>query len=59
MKKWSLQEIADKVMNEGLGYMVQEYLGASKIKDEELSKLWGECKQKMDEIEKILEPYMS
>ena len=57
MSKKSLQDVADIVDNEGLGYAVQDYMSADSIEDEELAKLWDEAGIILNKIDKILEPY--
>lgn len=57
MKKYTLQEVADIVDTEGLGYAITDYTGSDSIEDEELSKLWKEAEEVLGKINKILEPY--
>lgn len=56
-KKWSIEDIASKVENEGLGYMITDYLGSDSIEDEELKELWKVAEEALDKIEEILRPY--
>ena len=57
MEKYDLEFVAGIVEEEGLGYAIQSYLGANSIEDKELSKLWKQCQELMDEIELKLKPY--
>ena len=50
VRKKSLQEVADIVEIEGLGYAVQSYLSADSIKDPEVSRLWHQAKTALDAI---------
>jgi hypothetical protein len=54
LKKWTLQEITEKVEYDGLGNTIHYDLDSSDIEDEKLSRLWDECKEKLNAIEKIL-----
>ena len=56
-KKWSIEDIAAKVDNEGLGYMITDYLGSDSIEDEELKELWKVAEESLEKIGSILEPY--
>lgn len=58
-KKWSNEDIAWKVENEGLGYMITDYLGSDSIEDEELKELWKTAAEALNKIEEILSPYTS
>lgn len=57
MKKYSLEELAQVVESEGLGYAIQHYLDAERIEDPEMAALWKQCAELMDQIDKKLEPY--
>jgi hypothetical protein len=58
MGTWNIEEVAQKVESEGLGYVVLDYLDAESIMDEELRALWKQAKDALDKIEKMLLPYM-
>lgn len=58
-KKWSFEDVAGKVENEGLGYMVMDYLSEDQIEDETLSKHWKQAREALEKIGEILEPYSS
>jgi len=53
-KKLSKKQVREIVEYEGLGYAIQSYLGAGKIENKQLSKLWSQAKIIMDEISEIL-----
>ena len=56
--KLTIEEVADIVEGEGLGYAVTDYMNSDSIEDEELAKLWEEASIAMRKIQEILEPYM-
>lgn len=58
-KKWSTEDIAWKAENEGLEYMITDYLSADSIEDEELKSLWKQVNEAIDRIKEILRPYNS
>lgn len=58
MKKYTLQDVADIVQSEGLGYAIHSYLSHDRIEDEELAKLWRDCSDLMDKIKAKLENYL-
>lgn len=58
-KKWSIEDIASKSENEGIEYMVTDYLSADSIEDNELRELWTQANDALDKIKNILSPYMS
>ena len=55
MKNRTTEEVGNIVKSEGLGYAIQNYLGAEKIQDKELSKLWKEAELALNAVEKFLE----
>lgn len=57
MSKYCLQEVADIVDNEGIGYAITAYMSHKAIEDEELASLWEQADEVLSKIEKILEPY--
>jgi hypothetical protein len=57
MSKYSVQEVAEIVESEGLGYAITGYLDADKIEDETLRELWKQAADILGKIEKIIEPY--
>lgn len=54
-RKYTLEEVADIVQIEGLGYAIQHYMSGESIEDPELAQLWGKCAELMYEIERKLE----
>lgn len=56
-KKYSLQEVADIVENEGLDYAITSYLCPDSIEDVKLRKLWLEAGVALRTIEAMLEVY--
>ncbi len=52
-----IKDIAAKVENEGLGYMITDYLSPNDIDDPELKEEWIKAQASMKRIEEILEPY--
>lgn len=54
-EKRSVEEVAAIVESEGLGYAVQDYMGADSIADPKLAKLWGEARDRLKAIEDHLE----
>lgn len=55
MKNRTTEEVGNIVKSEGLGYAIQNYLGAGKIQDKELSKLWKDAELALNAVEKYLE----
>lgn len=55
MSEMDNTEIAEIVEREGLGYAVQWYMSGKNFKDKYLANLWDETKERLDEIEEILE----
>lgn len=53
-EKYSIEQVADAVEGEGLGYALQTYLSADKIEDEDLARLWRIAKEAPDGIDAIL-----
>jgi hypothetical protein len=53
-KKYTVEEVAEIVQSEGLGYAVQNFLSASRIEDPELADKWRRARQLLDEIEDYL-----
>ncbi|MEI2465168.1 hypothetical protein [Niallia taxi] len=56
-KKYSIQDVADIVDSEGLGYAITGYLSSANIEDDNLRELWIKAAEVLDKIEKTLEPY--
>lgn len=57
MSKYSRQEVADIVENEGLGYAIMDFMGGEHIADPELAALWDQASEILTQIRDILEPY--
>lgn len=57
-KKYSIEQVADIVNSEGLGYAVQHYMSADQIADPELKKQWGNAKVALSIIEMILQDHL-
>ncbi len=55
MRKYSLQEIKNKVESEGLGYCLTSYFSASDIEDLELAALWKIASETMVKIDQLLD----
>lgn len=52
--KLSIEQVADIVGKEGLGYSVCEYLNADRIENKRLRDLWKQASECMQEIREIL-----
>ena len=57
-KKYSIEDIANVISNEGLGYAIQSYLGWKDIEDKQLAKLWKQAADAMDKIEDITREFL-
>jgi len=55
--KHSIEEVAQIVDCEDLGYAIEAYLGAERIEDEELANLWKTAAGILQRIREILAPY--
>lgn len=49
-KKLNLEEIRDKVADEGLGFCIFEYIMPAQIEDQKLATLWKEAKLAMRRV---------
>jgi hypothetical protein len=49
-EKYSIEQVADIVESEGLGYAIQHYMSADSIEDEDLARLWRIAKEALDQI---------
>ena len=49
-----LDDVANIVNSEGLGYAIQSYLSSERIADKALREEWQKAYEAMDKIEKIL-----
>lgn len=58
MENLSLQDVAEIVESEGLGYAVTGYMSHESIADKDLKELWKQASEILSKIENILEPYM-
>lgn len=56
-KKLSNKQVGEVVNSEGLGYAVQFYMGADKIKDPVLAEKWKAAAEALRAIDAILEKY--
>lgn len=56
--KRTVEEIADIINAEGLGYAIQHYLSGSNIEDQKLSKMWDEAESLLCRIEERIESLM-
>lgn len=54
----TLQDVADKVEWEGLGYTITDHIGSNEIEDPKLREAWEAARVNLRKIEKILGPYM-
>ena len=52
-KLYSVEEVAEIIEAEGIGYAVQEYLNPNSIEDEKLAKLWKQAQDILKEIETL------
>lgn len=52
------QQVADLIMDEGIGYAVRDYLSPDSIEDEELRKLWLDAFNALNAIEIKLDEYL-
>lgn len=52
------EEVADIIMNEGIGYAVMDYLNPDSIEDEELRRMFIIAYSALNEIEVKLEEYL-
>lgn len=57
MKPKSLEEVAQIVDSEGLGYAITDYLSPENIEDEGLRELWLQAQTHLNLIEQKLAPY--
>lgn len=57
MKPWTVQEIADKADNDGLGYLVCDGLTSDRIADPELARLWRAAADAMTAVEAYLDAH--
>ena len=53
-EKYSIEQVADIVHSEGLGYAVMDYMSADSIEDPDLARLWRIAKEALDGITEIL-----
>jgi len=58
-EKRSIQDVADIVEIEGLGYAVSNYLSAENIEEPELARQWKIAKEALTAIENIIEPFLN
>lgn len=57
-KKYSIEQVADIVNSEGLGYAIQHYMSGDNIEDPELAKQWEKAKATLNIIEMILKDHL-
>ncbi len=57
MSKYSIEEVAKIVENEGLGYAITSYMSHDVIEDDKLAGLWKQASDVLTQIEKLLEPH--
>ena len=55
MPKWSTRKIAEIADQEGLDYMIMDYLSPENIEDPELAALWRECAELLNKINAMLD----
>lgn len=53
MKKFTVLGVAQIIENEGLGYAIQHYMRGKDIADPKLAAMWDECRDLMDEIDRM------
>lgn len=56
-EKKSLEEVAQIVQCEGLGYAVQHYMSGDEIENKTLREFWEEASRLLNQIDTILETY--
>ena len=54
MKKYSLEDVANMINREGIGYSITDMLGYSSIDDEHLAILWQKAESALIDIEDYL-----
>ena len=52
--KYTVEQVADIVEMEGLGYAIEGYLGAENIEDLELAARWHTAQEAMKRIREII-----
>ncbi|QDX94679.1 hypothetical protein EEL30_21805 [Brevibacillus laterosporus] len=55
MKKYTIRDVTEIIQSVGLGYAVGSYLSHKHIEDKELSVLWKQCHEAIQNIDR--EPY--
>jgi hypothetical protein len=58
MEKYSIEYIVDVINSEGLAYAITDYLGANQIEDKELSILWRNVAQAIEDVKLYIEERM-
>lgn len=57
MKSMTIDQIAEYVLIEGLGYSVENGISHESIEDGNLSGLWKQAEDILQKIQEILEPF--
>lgn len=57
MDELTIQEVAQIVASEGLGYAVGEYLNSDSIQDADLRELWENAQVSLNELDVFLTPH--
>lgn len=53
--KYSINEVAAIIENEGLGYAIESYCSPSSIRDEDLSNMWEEARDLLIRIQEYID----
>lgn len=54
---YSNSEVFALIENKGIGYAIQDFLGADRIQDEDLAQMWADAKELLNYIEAYLADY--
>lgn len=54
--KYTIDEVADIIEEEGIGYAIQKYLSAKNIADPKLADMWRRARILLAEIERYVDP---
>jgi hypothetical protein len=52
--KYTVEQVAEIIESEGLGYAIQEYTPANRIEDPILAGLWAQAQDALDAVEKYV-----
>lgn len=57
-KKMSIEQVADEVNKDGIGYAISNYVSWKDIEDKKLAALWKQAAESIYKVEKMLEKYL-